>query len=209
METNWAEEHLQTIRTLMERSALYRRALAPIMIFCGVAGITGGIIGWKLSLNSIHEFILFWMVVAALGLLGSMLLIRRQALKDSEPFWSAPTKRIVQALTAPYTVAIVISLAMTRSNNDESNFGAAILVLVWTFAYGCAAHTAGFFVKRGIKLFAWLFIATGVVLTGCLSYHIEDTLSISFHLLMGGIFGGLHLAYGVYLYLTENRKNAA
>jgi hypothetical protein len=25
---------------------------------------------------------------------------------------------------------------------------------------------------------------------------------------MGGIFGGLHLAYGIYLYFTEPRKNA-
>ena len=33
MEPNWAAEHLQVIRTLMERSALYRRALAPIMSF--------------------------------------------------------------------------------------------------------------------------------------------------------------------------------
>ena len=28
------------------------------------------------------------------------------------------------------------------------------------------------------------------------------------HALMGGTFGGLHLAYGVYLYFTEKRKNA-
>src|SRR6267154_136506 len=36
MESNWAAEHLQVIRTLMERSAVYRRALAPIMIYNGV-----------------------------------------------------------------------------------------------------------------------------------------------------------------------------
>ena len=33
MESNWAEENLQTIRTLMERSAIYRRCLAPITIY--------------------------------------------------------------------------------------------------------------------------------------------------------------------------------
>ena len=38
METNWAAEHLQVIRTLMERSAVYRRALAPIMTFNGAIG---------------------------------------------------------------------------------------------------------------------------------------------------------------------------
>ncbi|MDB6016752.1 MAG: hypothetical protein JWR19_1241, partial [Pedosphaera sp.] len=31
MKSDWAAEHLQTIRTLMERSAIYRRALAPVM----------------------------------------------------------------------------------------------------------------------------------------------------------------------------------
>ena len=39
MESNWAAEHLQTIRTLMERSAIYRRALAPIMLFAGLTGL--------------------------------------------------------------------------------------------------------------------------------------------------------------------------
>ena len=29
MESGWATDHLQVIRTLMERAALYRRALAP------------------------------------------------------------------------------------------------------------------------------------------------------------------------------------
>jgi hypothetical protein len=27
------------------------------------------------------------------------------------------------------------------------------------------------------------------------------------HWVMGGVFGGLHLAYGIYLYFTEQRRN--
>jgi len=49
MESNWAAEHLQVIRTLMERSALYRRALAPIMIFNGVVGLAAAGLGWGLG----------------------------------------------------------------------------------------------------------------------------------------------------------------
>ena len=45
MEANWATDHLQVIRTLMERSALYRRALAPIMLTCGVIGIAAATAG--------------------------------------------------------------------------------------------------------------------------------------------------------------------
>ena len=46
MDSNWAEKNLEAIRTLMERSAVYRRALAPIMSFTGVVGLLGAFAGW-------------------------------------------------------------------------------------------------------------------------------------------------------------------
>ena len=39
MDADSAAECLQVIRTLKERSAIYRRALAPIMIFLGILGM--------------------------------------------------------------------------------------------------------------------------------------------------------------------------
>src|SRR5438045_4364587 len=83
MDPNWAAEHLQVIRTLMERSALYRRALAPIMIFNGVVGTVGGVLGSWLNFQSTQGFIAFWAGAAFLALAGSFLLVRRQALKES------------------------------------------------------------------------------------------------------------------------------
>ena len=67
MDTNWAAEHLQVIRTLMERSALYRRALAPVMIFNGVLGLAGGALGWALQIGSVPGFVGCWAGVALLG----------------------------------------------------------------------------------------------------------------------------------------------
>ena len=60
METNWAAEHLQTIRTLMERSAVYRRALAPISTYVGIMGILGGVIGWLSKFESTAADTEFW-----------------------------------------------------------------------------------------------------------------------------------------------------
>src|SRR6478736_4494608 len=98
MDSNWAAEHLQVIRTLMERSAIYRRALAPITIFNGVLGILAGCLGWFYNISSTQGFIGFWGGTALLGLAGSFFLVRRQALRDSEPFWSPPTRRVAQGL---------------------------------------------------------------------------------------------------------------
>ena len=52
MEPNWAAEHLQVIRTLMERSAIYRRALTPIMLLLGSFGVLASIIGWSAQIET-------------------------------------------------------------------------------------------------------------------------------------------------------------
>jgi hypothetical protein len=211
METDWAAEHLQTIRTLMERSAVYRRALAPIMVWNGIVGVVTGISGWKLASQSARIFVELWSAAALLAIIGSFLLVRRQALKDSEPFWSPPTRRIAQALLPPLFIgAFLNSLVVYAALHEgvDDSFIATILVVCWLWLYGCAAHGAAFFMTRGMKLFGWFFIliGCGLAITSFLNKWPSE---LSPHLLMAATFGGLHLAYGIYLYLTEKGKNAA
>ncbi len=206
MESNWAAEHLQVIRTLMERSAVYRRALAPIMIYNGVLGVAGGVVGWFWGIRSVPGFVGYWGVVAFLALAGSFLLVRRQALKEAEPFWSPPTRRVAQALVpALFAGSVAGLLALICPNWDFLQPWA--LPAFWILLYGCALNAAGFFMQRGIKLLGWLFIVAGCALmaTRC---HTATALSLADgHRVMGGIFGGLHLACGIYLYFTEPRRN--
>ena len=104
MESNKAAENLQVIRTLMEHSALYRRALAPIMSFAGAVGIAAAGLGLYLRIEAGTVFVAYWMVVALAGVSVSFLLVRRQALNSAELFWSPPTRRVAQAL-APALIA--------------------------------------------------------------------------------------------------------
>jgi hypothetical protein len=139
-------------------------------------------------------------------------LVRRQALKDSEPFWSPPTRRIAQALLPPLFIGAVVNLLtayMARLERGDDSYTAVILVLIWLLLYGCATHAAGFFMTRGMKLFSWIFTLVGCALLAAIFIQPDGTLSVSASLLMGATFGGLHLAYGIYLYLTEKGKNAA
>lgn len=204
MESNWAAENLRTIRTLMERAAVYRRALAPIMIFCGVVGVAGGILGWQAHINTTRGFVEFWIGMAVLGLAGSFMLMRRQALKDSEPFWSPPTRRVAQALLPPFVIGAVVAGTFCTFPEDAGVH--PILVVVWAWAYGCATCAAGSFMPRGIKLLGWTFIIVGCGLVAGWLWR-DELNEVSPHLLMGAIFGGLHLAYGIYLYFTEKRGN--
>ena len=207
METNWAAENLQTIRTLMERSALYRRALAPVMIFVGAAGVLGGIVGWALKLGSSRGFVSLWLGIAAVAVTGSFLLIRRQALKEAEPFWSPPTRRVAQALTPAFMAGAVVAIPFLLFDWHDTAW-IWWLPVIWPTFYGLALHSAGPFMPRGIRRFAWVFLLCGITLFGCgtcLPRLINPVQQA--HLIMGAIFGGLHLAYGIYLYFTEKRGN--
>jgi hypothetical protein len=81
------------------------------------------------------------------------------------------------------------------------------LPLGWVVLYGCALHAAGFFLHRGIKLFGWVFILGG---GGLFAMGIPDWAPRAYYAngIMGFFFGALHLAYGVYLYFTEQKTNA-
>src|SRR5271155_934196 len=98
METDWAVKNLQVIRTLMERGAVYRRALAPVMGAVGLTGVAASVLAAVLHVDTARAFAGFWIAVAFLCLAEAFWLIRRQALKDSDPFWSPPTRRVVQAV---------------------------------------------------------------------------------------------------------------
>lgn len=208
MESNWAVEHLQVIRTLMERSAIYRRALAPVMLAIGGLGVAAGLAGWFLQWNSSSAFAGYWCGVSVIGLCAAYLLVRRQSLKDSDPFWSPPTRRVTQALTPPLFAGwlTVVALFLERWQDAAQAWW---LPPLWMILYGCALHAAGFFMARGIRLFGWGFILVGGGLFVGLSASPSMRSLHAAHLMMGAVFGGAHVAYGLYLYLTEERKNAA
>lgn len=206
MEQNSAAEHLQVIRTLMERSALYRRTLAPVMIFAGLAGVIAAGVGCGAHVASGRAFVCYWLAVAAATLGGVSLLVRGQALKDREPFWSPPTRRVTQAAALPLTAGLVLSLVLLVLDVGHTRW---LFIFPNLFFYACALHAAGFFMPRGIRLFAWGLIAFGGASLLAIPGFQTEPSPVLDHALMGSFFGALHLAYGGYLYATEKRKTAA
>ena len=190
----------------MERSAVYRRALAPIMLFTGVIGVLAAGVGLHFGMGEPRVFAELWLGTAAVAVAGAFLLARRQAIKDQEPFWSSPTRRVGQALLPPLLCGLFVGAVLAMPDaNWMMDFPMAV---AWMLFYGCALNSAGFFMTRGIKWFGWIFIMSGMGLVLLLLLSNSSIRPWSGNLVMGFFFGVLHLAYGVYLYLTEKRKNA-
>jgi hypothetical protein len=209
MDSRQAAQNLEAIRTLMERAALYRRALAPVTLLTGMLGCLAGVIGWLADLSEPRSFGWYWMGVAAIGLVGAILLIRRQALRDREPFWSPPMRRVTRAFLPPVVAGGVAGLLAVWPAWREP-LSMWWLPAIWMVTYGCALHAAGFFMNRGINWLGWVYLGIGCVFLWVLnerSYASGMPSLRHAHWVMGAVFGGLHLAYGLYLHLTESRPN--
>jgi hypothetical protein len=220
MEKHQAAEHLEAIRTLMERSALYRRALAPVMTLAGTLGTLAAGAGWFLHFERPVTFTTYWLSVGVLAAVSAFLLVRQQAVKQKEAFLTPPTRRVVHAVLPALLSGLVLGLVIVavelretssmHANPADAGSDLTWLPLTWIVLYGCALHAAGFFTPRGLRLFGWAFVFGGCtafvawVLIGFSSPRPQQT----GHVLMGFFFGVLHLAYGTYLSVTE-RKNVA
>lgn len=208
MPQDWPSEHLQIIRTLMERTAVYRRALTPASLLIGGLGFVAAGVAWMIPIGSPQGFSLFWMAVGSLGVLGGLAVIRRQALHDREPVWSPPARRVAQAFAPCFLAGLFLGLlhSFSRTASIDSACG---LSAIWMILYGCGLHAAGFFMPRGIKLLGWLFLIAGG--GWMLSWYGSGGVGSwnVVHAGMGGTFGGLHLFYGTYLFFTETKADDA
>jgi len=198
MDAHAASEQIQIIRTLMERSALYRRAMAPLMTATGLVGIAGGLAGYAAKIGPGWAFVIFWSALAFVALIISLLLVRRQALKDSEPFWSPPTRRVAQAMLPALAAGAMVGPVCLACHPQALPM--ETLPEIWMLLYGCALCATSFFIARGVKLLGWSF-----VVCGALGMALSDPANLPGwdHLEMAATFGGLHLAAGIYLVFTE------
>ena len=201
MNEETAAANLAVIRTLMERSAVYRRALVPILFTAGTVAVLAAILGSLGRVETARAFFHYWSVVALVVLAMAFGLARRQASRDQEAFWSAPTRRIAQAMALPLFAGAILSCLLA---DRATEWGTNAMIGMWLLMYGCALHAAGFFAPRGMQVLGWVFALAGAgyVAAGSLG-QARITPGIA-HAIMALSFGGFHLAYAIYLKATGN-----
>ncbi len=186
----------------MERTALYRRALAPIFLASGGLGAAGAVAGWVLRLANARLFAGWWLGIAAVASILSVILVRRQAFAAGEPFWTPPVRRIAQAVLPALGAGLAVTWYLSRATL-ETNLALASLVVAWHLAYGLALQAAGFFTPRGVRRLGMGFygvaLGMGAVEIGC-GWLPEPGIH---HLVMGVTFGLGHLLAGAWLRVTE------
>ena len=209
MQEEWASQNLVVIRTLMERAAVYRRALAPVMGLVGLTGIAAGVFGTARGFEPARPFAAYWAAIAMVCMVEAFLLIRRQAIREVEPFWTPPTRRIAQAVAPAFFAGLVMGVLYFVEDTQRWDL-VMLLVLIWMALYGLAMHAAGFFMPRGFRFFGWGYLVAGL---GGMAWWVANPVPDaavapafpwgSANVWMGILFGGGHAVYGLYLHFTE------
>ena len=142
-------------------------------------------------------------------LLISGYIVRGQAIRNQEPFWTGPTKRIFLAFLPTFVVGGAVGVAYIVGPDELIGIGGHIMLTAWCVLYGLGLHSAGFFVAKGIRRLGWIFIIAGLV-SGYLLLTAHPTyLRLGANFLMTTVFGGLHLMSGIYLFYTEQSDETA
>ncbi len=206
MSPNEAEEELQTIRTIMERTALYERAVSPVLTWLGAVGIVTAALGWYKPVAGAREFLLFWLCAGVVAVAGAFWLVRNQALKQGEPFWSPPTRKVAGAMFPGVLIGGLLGVIGSQVDNP---WFARIMPIVWMWFYGCALSAASPSLPRGFARLGWCFIIFGFV-EALMAPNLPDHQKVIYgHLTMGTYFGGLHLVAGVLFHFSHKNRPSA
>lgn len=197
MNSHQLEENLLVIRTLMERSAIYQRALKPVLYMAGAGGLAIAGVGMAGKVQDRGGFVTLWLSGCFIILAAAVWLTRRQAVRDREPFWSGPTRRVAEAVALPLAAGALLTMALL----PVEAMTVQRFVALWAALYGCALHAAGFFAPPALKRLGMVFLLSGGCVFGC-----PWLANVSGHVLMAVIFGGWHLVCAILL-TTANRES--
>lgn len=196
------EQHLTTLRSLLERRSVYQRRFARIALLGGSLSIvTAAALFVNDQITPLldrpigpREFASAWIVVLALTVIIGAFLSFRTALPDSV---SGSTRvKLVLALIAPY---LLIPGAFTAWFFGTGYLGGTELdlVVVWIAFYGLILVATAVFAPRSAIVLGWAFLLTAVgvpLLEEKLDLLIGDMPS----LLMGLTFGMYHCIYAIF-----------
>jgi hypothetical protein len=198
-----AEEHLKTIRRLMERATIYRAISAPSALVGGLFSVVVSILLFAGSHSYLPYteresqpiFIALWLLVLALTAATNSLFIIIGAKKRNEPVISASMKAALMALAPALILGATITFLLPPVDDFEVLVG-----IVWATCYGLGLLATGSFAPRSLIWLGLAFFISGVAGMICLRFFsVLSTLSplVLASLFMAATFGLFHLIYAL------------
>ncbi|MCX6343665.1 MAG: hypothetical protein NT018_01160 [Armatimonadetes bacterium] len=160
MKKSQAEEDIQIIREVMERSARYTHFSGLSGVLSGILALIGCAITYWVNFN-ISElqqnnwYALTWSSVLIAAIAEDLMLAQRNAQKNGGSIWVPATYQVMKAIFPGVFVAFVISLTAMLEGALDAIPG------VWALGYGAALCAAGMFTVKEVWVYGIIQLITG------------------------------------------------
>ena len=199
-----AEENLARIRSLMERSTLYRTVSVPGAAWGGALSVGAWAVSHRLPSGEIPDgkgFLGLWLLVLVLTAAGNLFFLSRESRQKGSPTFSSGLWSAGRSLCPAFFCAGFFTVIGAFEEP-------LVQVAVWIFFYGLGLLATQHFAPRSIIVLGWLFLLTPLVGIGLL--YFDKSMSLAPLLrnpsaLMALTFGGYHLGYALIVYLLERK----
>jgi hypothetical protein len=178
-----AEESLHFIRRTMERSATFTAVPGMGGAAMGAIGLAAAVLA--ANQTSAERSLIVWLVAAAAAMGFGVVAMLRKAARLGAPLAGAVGRRFAMSLAAP----LIAGAALTWGVWIHSAW--ALMPAVWLLLYGTGVLAGGIFSVAAVRLLGVAFMVLGVAALA--------TPPAWGNLWLGIGFGGLQLAFGLYI----------
>ncbi len=214
-----AAENLQVIRSLMERSTIYRAISAPTAFVGGITTLLFGFFGEEV-ISSFTQgtflapltFFIVWGSVFAITVLTHLFQLYRDSTQNAEPIFSSRHWLAIRCMTPAMIIGGITTLVfglepLQDPAHHMNEFLQTTNTDLWIIFYGVALLSTQTFAPRSITLLGWLFFVTGLAGLATLVFYPRNP--INANLLMILTFGLFHLIYALVVWKTSKKSTEA
>ncbi len=196
-----AEEHLRTIRRLMERATIYRAISAPTALVGGLLSLAASAVylEWGRPKDLANDdvfldvFLWLWLLVLLLTAATNTLFIVLGARRRDEPVFSASMKAALTALAPPFLAAATLTLCFAGTSWIGGLFD-FVISFYWALFYGLGLLATSHFAPRSLILLGWAFFLSGMLGLVSLRFNPDEAIFNPTYF-MAATFGLFHLIY--------------
>jgi hypothetical protein len=215
MQRHEAEEHLRVIRSLMEKSTIYRAISAPTALVGGAsASLVGLLFLTVFKAHAGDPFIFFgaWAAVLAVTGVANTWFVRQDAIRRGDRFISPGMKMALWALAPSHlTAAFATVLAAVLTRNFAVQNVYQVLPALWSVLYGLGLLATAHFAPHSLRKLGWCFLLFGLAATGWwftpAEFHFGLEGGQMSHAVMAFSFGLFHLIYAACTWPRATAEN--
>jgi hypothetical protein len=177
-----AVDDIRFIRQTMEQSVVFTAVPGWGMVIVGATALPAAWLAAHFPADL--RWVEIWICEAVFAVALSIMAIQNKAVRRGLPWTSGPGRKVALSFLAPLLAAAVLTLPLLRANLGP------VLPALWMLLYGVGVITGGAFSVGVVRLMGVCFMAAGAA---------SLALPISVNWAMALSFGGLHIAFGVWI----------